>query len=1487
MNPTPNAYENFALPYSLLPSNNFVNLVCSIFKNEIKQGAFKDIFDDVSNIDGTNDKGRDIVLYREKKPYGVIQCKRYKDNITKSDIENEVLKFALYYIKDETLIHDTNDFTYFYIAPKFSDTTVSYIHNFNENISKDVNLPRKVETVISNNKRDLKGLEFEEIKEKLINLLSSIKIKRICQDDLGDYLSKDYNKYIVGKYFGVKKLILAEPEIDLEVVKIDFENASNDFLKNQRYEFGNLPSSQIERTETNKLFEWVASPVKENEPPIAVLIGKAGYGKSVILRQLTQKLQDENIPTLAIKADRNFATTTDDLDKRLILKYGIAASIRELALEYDRVVILFDQIDALSQTQSLKNDYAITFSRLVNLIKKQKNIRIVTSVREYDLATETEFMDLIQANKFQVELLTESDVKSVLAKLKIQSPLPKRLLELLRTPNHLDIFCQIHHPKRNYDTITTLQDLHNKLWNAKILKSRRASLSNVKELLYRIAKEIYDRGLSIPLSVFQDDYSQELEYLSSEGLITQNDEKIQFFHQTFYEYVYAKRFAEQKENLLEYIQENHYGFEVRASIKMILSFLRDSNPKYHIQCLEHIIASEAVAFHIKFLVITLVGYLDDPTSKEKEFVTAKILSEEDYRDIFLENAYGNSWLNYLIDKKILNGLIFNTQDKAKINRWRIILMNNLAYAPDCVFNYLESIKFDFLDKALVYSDLLYRNKKWDNSIPQKLFDIYYIKPEILDDHNDTLFYHILENATDDAIDWVVTKFQGEVIKSINQNSTEHFGKKINLSFSQNELLTMLFEKAPQKALLFCMELLELVLSQTQYVIEQTQLLNDYSEGILQDDELDPDLPDTDHKSFFKTLIENVRQLAKIDSIVFQEFNQQYKRTRFVRIQRISLNGYIQNPDAYKEDIFDFILHFSQLGGFCVSETTVRELLEKAITKGFPLFSRHQKVKTSEIIQNIKVKYEQDCYKRWLQNKEEHSNWKKENGCFIGKRRYKFLCAIPLPELEAFPILKKELLEFKRKFGEYKTPVKRRGIISGVYPPLANRAYEKMNNEQWLASFRDISADMDVFSLKGGINEHSRAFREQVKIRPTEFIDLIQVIVENEEISDTYVIDALEGLKDAKYSPLYLMNLWVKAKNRKQNGCNPKYLIWLTDYFITSKITNEEVFNYLVESALRDEHEKELEIDDAHLIGFNTTQGAALNRLIRCSYEPNYKNTIFDTLFTVINDCSMSVKCVIVQNLQYLIHLDSTKVRQLFLVLTQSPNANIYQNAVNVAYWLAREDFKAIEQFYINSLQFPADEKYLPEIATTIFYLWLIGKDECYDLLMSYFEKSDKCKSRILSEAGKHLFENQGEFFSKCSIILNTFLECTNPQIVKKFERVFKKEKADFENLLPFMKKYTKSKAIKVEFPAGFYMFLLDFTKEYPQQCLDLLESFDKNHGKGSHYGKFLFNIILSSYGSISGSDKDYKRKAITIFDKALSDDIYRLQAVRILNETDE
>jgi Cdc6-like AAA superfamily ATPase len=245
-----------------------------------------------------------------------------------------------------------------------------------------------------------------------------------------------------------------------------FYTASSDLLT-WPATFERLGDYHIERAETTSLLNWVEEPLmqepnsKELATPIAVLVGGAGYGKTTVLRDLLQRLHQQKIPVIGLKADRLMISHRNDLEQELRLPDHIDVLVKRLSIGYQRIVVLVDQLDALSQSLSADRQILQVYNRLIEQLSTLPHTRIVVSCRQFDLEYDPALKQYQKKHIISLAPLSESDVKEVLKQIGLsEHSLTPKLYELLKVPLHLDIFCKVYREVADISSLATVQDLY-------------------------------------------------------------------------------------------------------------------------------------------------------------------------------------------------------------------------------------------------------------------------------------------------------------------------------------------------------------------------------------------------------------------------------------------------------------------------------------------------------------------------------------------------------------------------------------------------------------------------------------------------------------------------------------------------------------------------------------------------------------------------------------------------------------------------------------------------------------------------------------------------------------------------------------------------------------------------------------------------------------------------------------------------------------------
>jgi energy-coupling factor transporter ATP-binding protein EcfA2 len=314
-------------------------------------------------------------------------------------------------------------------------------------------------------------VRLSRLNENWINLVKELTNEQLVK--VVPFLNLDTpNEEFFQKSEPIEQLVKAAPSLPLNTSNEEFSQklqTASALLSQWKSEFENTNNTHLDRKETSQLLDWINTPLSNEDLGIVMLVGEAGSGKSVILRDLMLLLEEKDTPVLGIKADRYCVSKIQDLEARLHLEEGIEVIVKTLVRNKGQVVVLIDQIDALSQSLSAQRDYLDTFIQLIKALSYIEGVRIVISCRKYDIENDQDFSFYRRQKTFTVGKLADEDIKLVLDKLPCTiSSLPNNLKNLLSVPLQLDVFCRIYRPDFPFQKMHTLKDLFDDLWLQKI-----------------------------------------------------------------------------------------------------------------------------------------------------------------------------------------------------------------------------------------------------------------------------------------------------------------------------------------------------------------------------------------------------------------------------------------------------------------------------------------------------------------------------------------------------------------------------------------------------------------------------------------------------------------------------------------------------------------------------------------------------------------------------------------------------------------------------------------------------------------------------------------------------------------------------------------------------------------------------------------------------------------------------------------------------------
>ncbi|MBS2100988.1 NACHT domain-containing protein [Carboxylicivirga linearis] len=1487
----PNVYANHGFPYYLKDPKEFEEIVYHIYSNEIASGLWRCKFDAINWLDKVGERGRDCTLHIKGRNVGVIQCKHSEKNkhaFAKPDCIKEICKFVLHYGIDQSLISDLNTFTYYFVvSSKFNEAAQSLLTNFSSKILLETKLGDYIKSVLNGNVALKEKYTLDSADKFLNNHLDKLNVKMIVGSDLDKLMNEKYNVALIERFFSPKVIIKEREGSNIPVTDIirNFENASV-ILSEYKNEFEGVEGSHIDRKETGFLVEWIEKDFDDEKERVALLVGQPGSGKSVILKDLFNKLDTKGIPTLGIKADQYATNSIKQLEERLNLTDSIEKLLVKLTDDYATVVVIVDQIDALSQTNSARGEYLATYKQLISALRKYDRVRIVVSIRSYDLEYDFGFKSFKKETTFNVDSLTKEEITKVLNQLSgSKLSITDAMFELLKTPYNLDAFCRIFTHSLNLNLLKTTTDLYKELWRQKVLNIPLAKrVLKLKSVLYTIASNMYDeQKITLRNDALPDRFSKELEYLQQNGILVGKSGSIHFFHQTFYDFVFAKQFCGENKSVFKYINQHWQGLKVRSSLKMILSFYRDTKHEKYIDILKHILTEQAffrrkIRYHIKLLTISLLSSEQEPTAKEIQLFDKKILTNTNLLKLFLSNVNSNGWLRVILERYNILSLRLSKV----LNHHQIVYSILIRHLPECrglILPFVLSGQEPFSNGELIR--LLYYNKIWD--LPEAFSILEIVQSELYDDEH--FMFDILIQISETNEDAAIALFQSYFSNKISSIEYELGNIKLKIGYDGEKFLTHLYTNHFNKALELNLKAVTDLVCKTemQYPRSDNDLIMDHAFQSM------GGYREKDYGFLFTQLEKNINKAAEESSNIIYVFIKENIESRYTTILNVVLKGLKANPHYFINEIFELAKIFKRRE--LLSDTDdVLILFRQVINKAYPHFNVDQRAELVDLILNIN---ERIIYHTYNDN-----NGKRKLYTYWGYTQLTYLQSIPKEYVFSNPLLKKKYQELNRRHGVIKDEIKERyGIAKIVGYPLNNEAYEKMNIVAWKRSMLKYNGFEyhDFGSLRGGKDEHCRALKEVVKKEPEKFLDHISEFIIKDAYHIDYAIHAVEGLFESEVKikteiKVQLVKQLIKC-GRITSHSNRR-VVWLIDTLLRDEYMDDELFSYLVRIVLTDIDPNEVFNPDALLSdGINSNRGAAAKRLVMINDQPYYSERIFATLEKIPEDPMDCVKAATLYRLAYLNNYNIERNFKLFLKLVDTDNEQVLQSSIWSAQYFNRKYKNELEPYFRKTI---TSEKLTKDISILLTVAWLEGIEESYTLLQDYYPKIKEVRKAMLHVAESNIFKHNNDITEKCKIILSEFLEEDDIDIAREYTFLFSELSCEhFIDFRSFIEDYSKSK-VCILTPGNFINFLAKCTHFHPIDCLSLLNNIQSVKSQLSIQNEFYYdnkslNVIINSYNALlqhTNKDKKKINYTLDIFDKELECERNNSAIVKVLQSID-
>ncbi|NJN62144.1 MAG: ATP-binding protein [Coleofasciculaceae cyanobacterium RL_1_1] len=448
----------------------------------------------------------------------------------------------------------------------------------------------------------------------------------------------------------------------------------------------------------DEVLEAVQKITSADERCGVLICGEAGVGKSGVISQVLNNLHINKIPFLAFRVDTLSPVETVDLIGRQLNLPGSPVKVLANIAQGRDCVLVIDQLDAVSLASGRNTQFFDRISKLIEQSKSHPNIRLLLACRKFDLDNDPRIKSLTGKNgvvsTVEVSKLPRSAIREIVQHLGIQSQqLDERQIEILSLPLHLRLLAEVAEDLRPDNLqFQTAKDLYDRFWKYKRVKVRErlGPLNQWTQILQILCRYMNERQtLAIPES-YLDEVSDVAQVMASEHVLRLEQRQYRFFHESFFDYTFARQFATSGQTLCGMLNSGEQHLFRRAQVRQILLHQREVDFEQYLQDLEEILFSQGIRTHLKSVTYALLATLSDPREAEWEIISRSRLEPSNIHPekfwMILHSSV--EWFQLIDSLGMIKEWLFG-QDEALIDKVLILLSSKQNYIPDRIAEIAE------------------------------------------------------------------------------------------------------------------------------------------------------------------------------------------------------------------------------------------------------------------------------------------------------------------------------------------------------------------------------------------------------------------------------------------------------------------------------------------------------------------------------------------------------------------------------------------------------------------------------------------------------------------------------------------------------------------------------------------------------------------------------------------------------------------------------
>ena len=556
-----------------------------------------------------------------------------------------------------------------------------------------------------------------------------------------------------------------------------------------------------------------------------------------------------------------------------------------------------------------------------------------------------------------------------------------------------------------------------------------------------------------------DDLAGDAEVLASENVLVRDGQRYAFFHETFFDYAFARLWVNRNQGLVEFLLADEQELFRRAQVRQILLHIRDEDPTRFVREVEAVLTHPEIRFHIKTVVLALLRSLADPSAAEWQMVERLMGAEGPLKPHLWTTVRTLPWFDRLDAEGVVARWLATENDTVRARTMEVVL-GAIKERPDR----LAKLIAPYAGKNLQYPSWLAWITRFANVHESRpLFELVLEAVRRGDYSREQALEMAIFGLGEHQPTWAVEYLSAWLAERPVAFALDSSGRIAALESREHNLVKLArngAEGAPaeycQALIPYLLRVMSLTESDTtrQPVIDRQFSFRQQSSGPI------GDLGDV----LLHGAAAALRAVVEQDSAAAQPILEELARNLHESAQWLLYEALRSAGERYADWTAELLLegeHRFHSGYLSDPLWTTRQLLEATT----PHMSEEHLRNLEAVLMDLRPTRESRQGAGWAS----------------------FELLSGMAEARLSDPAKRRLGELRRRFNR-EQPAAPSDMTGGfVGPPIPVGAAKRMNDDQWLGAMKKHSTDRtDFATLTGGVHELSQVLRAEATDDPTRF-----------------------------------------------------------------------------------------------------------------------------------------------------------------------------------------------------------------------------------------------------------------------------------------------------------------------------------------------------------------------------------------------------------------